>query len=120
MTQTSSAGAGQRGEPGPLADEAARLVEALSEWARGHMHDGAAGAAAAAAGMGASAECTLCPICQLLGVLRSTKPETFTHLMEASTALTAALRSMVDTVERGGRRDGGVERIRLDDDGPAL
>jgi len=96
---------------GPLSEEATRLVEALSEWARGRIGPSASSA-------GASAECSLCPICQLLSVVRHAKPETFAHLLDASAALTAALRSVVDT-HAAHAPSGGMERINLDDDGIA-
>jgi hypothetical protein len=97
--------------PGPLAEEAARLVEALSDWARTHTGDlpGAVGAQ-----VGGSAECRLCPVCQMIALMRQARPETFGHLLDASTALTAALRSMVET-HSAHRPQSGVERINLDD-----
>jgi hypothetical protein len=104
--------------PGPLAEEAARLVEALSDWARTHSGDipGAVGAAVGGPDQfGASVECRLCPVCQAIALLRQARPETFTHLLDASTALTAALRSVVETTGNGHRRSSGVERIDLDD-----
>lgn len=96
---------------GPLSEEATRLVEALSEWARGRI-----GPSAAAAGN--SAECALCPFCQMLSLLRQAKPETFAHLLDASAALTAALRSVVDA-HPAHASSNGMERIDLDDDGLA-
>jgi hypothetical protein len=112
VTSASDAGAG-RPTPGPLADEAARLVDALSDWARGHVGDLPG---AVSAHVGGSPECKLCPFCQALGLLRQARPETFVHLLEASTALTAALRSIVDGAGAGRPGAGGVERIDLDDD----
>jgi hypothetical protein len=103
--------------PGPLAEEAARLVEALSDWARTHTGDlpGALGnAVGGSAQFGASAECRLCPVCQMIALMRQARPETFAHLLDASTALTAALRSMVET-HGAHRPQSGVERIDLDD-----
>jgi hypothetical protein len=99
--------------PGPLADEAARLVEALSDWARGHV-----GEMPSAVGqhVGGSTECKLCPFCQALALLRQAKPETFAHLLEASAALTAAVRSVVETHAASTSGRGGVEHIDLDDD----
>lgn len=94
---------------GPLSEEATRLVEALSDWARGRF-------GSPAASVGGSAECALCPFCQLLSLLRQAKPETFAHLLDASAALTAAVRSVVDTHAANGS-GGGMERINLDDDG---
>ena len=98
--------------PGPLAEEAARLVEALSDWARTHSGDlpGALGSQ-----VGGSTECRLCPVCQAIALLRQARPETFTHLIDASVALTAALRSVVETHGGGHRPSSGVERIDLDD-----
>jgi hypothetical protein len=99
--------------PGPLAEEAARLVEALSDWARTHSGDipGTVGSA-----VGGSTECRLCPFCQAIALMRQARPETFAHLLDASTALTAALRSVVETHGQPNRRQHGVERIDLDDD----
>ena len=94
---------------GPLAEEATRLIEALSEWARGRLGPGAGS-------VGTSAECALCPFCQMLSLVRQAKPETFAHLLDASAALTAALRSVVDA-HPAHPAHGGMERIDLDDDG---
>ena len=93
--------------PGPLGEEAARLVEALSEWARGHGEE-----LPFATG---SAECKLCPVCQLLSLMRQARPETFAHLLDATAALAAAARTVVESHQHGeaGR---GVERIDLDDE----
>ena len=97
--------------PGPLADEAARLVEALADWAREH---GAPAAGDLSAHVGGSEECRLCPFCQALALVRSARPETFEHLLDAAAALTAAVRSVAET----GRRSNGssVTRIDLDDE----
>jgi hypothetical protein len=81
---------------GPLAEEAARLLEALQAWVR------------TAAGRGldtdqvatGSAECRLCPFCALLSLLRSSRPETFEHLLDASGSLLAAVRSAIETHEQ--------------------
>jgi hypothetical protein len=98
--------------PGPLAEEAARLVEALSDWTRGHTGEWPA---AMAEHVGGGAECRLCPFCQAIGLLRQARPETFGHLVEASTALAAAVRSLLDAPP--GRNHGQrVERIVLDDE----
>ena len=114
MTSASHSSSGT--PPGPLADEAARLVEALSDWARGHV-----GEMPSTLGqhVGGSAECRLCPFCQALALLRQAKPETFAHLLEASAAFTAALRSVVETHAASAGGPGGVEHIDLDDDQPS-
>ena len=94
---------------GPLSEEATRFVEALSDWARGRLGP-------SAASVGTAAECSLCPFCQMLTLLRQAKPETFAHLLDASTALTAALRSVVDS-HVAHTTNGSMQRINLDDDG---
>ena len=96
--------------PGSVGEEAAKLVEALSEWARG----AAGGELPLATG---SAECTLCPICQALSLARRARPETFAHLTDATTSFLAAIRTVVETHEHGGGHGSGVERIDLDSDG---
>ena len=93
--------------PGPLGEEAARLVEALTEWARGQGED-----VPIATG---SAECRLCPVCQLLTLMRHARPETFAHLMDATAALAAAARTVVEAHHHGAGST-GVERIDLDDE----
>ena len=96
---------------GPLSEEASRLIEAMTAWARGRVGP-------TATSVGHSAECALCPVCQLLSLLRQAKPETFAHLLDASAALTAALRSVVEANSHQAA-PGGMERIDLDDDGLA-
>jgi len=100
-------------QPGPLAEEAARLVEALSEWARGAVGD------ISMPTVGSGPECQVCPVCQLLALLRRTQPETFGHLADASASMVAAMRTIVDRHDQAGRRGTGVERINLDDHEPA-
>jgi hypothetical protein len=95
--------------PGPLAEEAARLVEAISEWARGAVGD------VSMPTMGGGAECQVCPVCQLLALVRRTQPETFGHLADASASLVAAMRTIVERHDHGAQRGSGVERINLDD-----
>lgn len=96
-------------QPGSLGVEAARLVEALAQWAR----TGAADLPLATD----SAECRICPFCQLLSVARQTRPETFAHLADAASSFVAAMRTVVDThTAHHGTDRGGVERIDLDFD----
>ena len=93
---------------GSVGDEAAKLVEALTEWARG----AAGGELPLATG---SEECALCPLCKLIALARRARPETFTHLADAPTAFLAAVRTVVETHDHA-RSNGhnGVERIDLD------
>ena len=94
--------------PGTLAEELARLVEALGDWARGAIGD------VGVAGVGDGAECQVCPFCRLIAVLRRTQPDTVGHLTDASASLLAALRTIIDRHDHSGRANRGVERIDLD------
>lgn len=93
----------------PVAEEAAKLVEALQDW-----FAGATGGLPLATG---SAECRLCPVCQLLHLARTSRPETFEHLAGAGVELVAALRAVLDAPSRGHRpeRDGGFQPIDIED-----
>jgi hypothetical protein len=92
--------------PVPLADEVSRLLGALEDWVRDGGISGVASGATAWAGqhIGGGQECTICPICQLLALLRSAQPETYAHLLTAVTSLTAALRSVAPTGVRAGAK----------------
>jgi len=122
-------GPGAGPEVGTVAEEAAKLFGALSDWARdqgGGLGEGVAGLAGHAARAAhdvdehlatGSAECTYCPICRTVHVLRQTTPEVRAQLSTAATALLQAAAGLLATTvpdDRGAR--GGVERIDLDDD----
>lgn len=98
---------------GSAADEAARLLGAAEQWARG-----LAGEEHLATG---SAECTVCPLCSAVGALRRVRPETAEHLLDAAGSLLAALRTAVaQPPDPAGAPPPGastVQPIRLDDDG---
>jgi hypothetical protein len=120
---------------GSIGEEAAKLLGALSEWAKDHGSDlgqaasGLAGhAARSAQGMNehlatGAAECTYCPVCRTVHALRETSPEVRAQLTTAATALLQAASGLLATAVPDTRRDpsAGVERIDLDDgpdDGP--
>lgn len=109
MTTASDGGEARLGS---AAEEAARLFEAVQEWAR-TASGGSLGAGLPLATD--SPECQLCPLCQLLRILRTTRPETFEHLSEATAALVAALRSAIEDHERrwASRPSAPVERIDI-------
>ncbi|MFN2538570.1 MAG: hypothetical protein ABR549_10535 [Mycobacteriales bacterium] len=72
---------------GTAAEEAARLLSAVQDWARArfdseHLATG-------------GAECQVCPVCQGIALLRQVKPETAEHMLDAVASFVAALKSAV-------------------------
>jgi hypothetical protein len=95
---------------GTVAEEAAKLLGALSGWTRGvddHLATGAA-------------ECSYCPVCRTVHALRQTSPEVRTQLATAATALLQAAAGLLATATPD-RRDhpdrARVQHIDLDDTG---
>ena len=123
--------AGGEPEVGSLGEEAARLMDALAGWARqqgGEVGEGVHGLADAAAravhdvdehlATGAP-ECTYCPVCRVVHVVRSTSPEVRAHLSVAASSLLQAAAGLLATqAPADGQRESGVERIGLDDEEP--
>jgi hypothetical protein len=92
---------------GTVAEEAAKLLGALSSWARDVDEHVATGAA----------ECTYCPVCRTVHVLRQTSPEVRAHLTTAATSLVKAAAGLLATAVPDDRREpGGVQHIDLDED----
>jgi len=95
---------------GSVADEAAKLFGALSDWARGvddHIDTGAE-------------ECTYCPICRTVHVVRLASPEVRTHLAMAAANLMQAAAGILAAAGSDGSRGGdarrdGFEHIDLDE-----
>lgn len=98
---------------GSLGEEASRLLGAAEEWMRGARER--VGGAVGDLGAHPGPECQVCPVCQLLAVLRTASPEMFEHLVAASASLVAAARAALDAHDRNGarRRDAHVERIDI-------
>ena len=88
------------------AEEATKLVDALGEWL--------ASAKLADWLPNGSADCRLCPVCQLIGLLRQARPEIVEHLDDAAGSLLAALRLALDGIDgaRAGRA-AAFERIDI-------
>lgn len=80
------------GEPGSVAEEASRLVEALAGWAA-QWAGSSLGAERLATG---APECQLCPVCLLVRAVRTTRPETVEHLLDAVNSVSAALRAAIN------------------------
>jgi hypothetical protein len=104
---------------GSVAEEAAKLLGALSGWAREHGD----GVTAMADSMShelhdhlatGSPECAWCPVCRTVATIRHTSPDVRAHLASAASSLMMAVSVMMASHSAG--RDGTVERIDLDDD----
>ena len=113
---------------GSVGEEAAKLLGALSEWAREQGTDYAGSAAGAASTFAhavrdvnehvatGSEDCRYCPVCQVIHVVRDTSPEVRAHLSVAASSLMHAAAGLLATNvgEQGNRSP--VEKIDLDDD----
>ena len=121
--------AGGAHEVGPLAEEAAKLVGALSGWAREHAAEAGEGltglaeqAASAVHGIDehlatGAAECTVCPLCRTVHAVRQGNPEVTAHLASAASSLAQAVAALMSTPAPR-RTDDGVEHIPVDADWP--
>ncbi len=115
-------------EVGSLGEEAAKLLGALSGWAREHAGDAgeqlsglAAHAAASAHDLNdhlatGSAECTVCPLCRTAHAVRQLNPEVTTHLASAVSSLAQAAAALMSTPTRRPAEDDKVEHIPVDDE----
>ena len=116
---------------GSVAEEAAKLLHALQDWAKESGSEYAGAAASAAEGAASavhridehiatgSAECTYCPVCRVISAVRETSPEVRQHLTTAATSLLHAAAGLLATNvpdPSKQRRDGPVEKIDLSDD----
>jgi hypothetical protein len=116
------------GSVGSAAEEAAKLLGAVSEWAREHGSDAGSAFGGLVEQVSAAAhdvdahlatgdDCRYCPLCRAVQVYRSATPEVREHLASAVTSLARAATAMLATAvpqQRGTR----VERIDLTDDWP--
>ena len=94
---------------GPLGEEAAKLLGALSGWARDHSELSseawtalASKVAEAVDGLDdhlatGAAECTVCPLCRSIHAVRQVSPEVTTHLTSAFTSLAQAAAALLST-----------------------
>jgi len=127
-------GTGSQGDPagtgepvGSVGEEAAKLLGALSEWARDQGTDYAGTAAGAASSFAhavhdvnehiatGSADCRYCPVCQVIHVVRGTSPEVRAHLSTAASSLMQAAAGLLATRTDGPTGRSSVEKIDLDD-----
>ncbi|MDT0201209.1 hypothetical protein [Nocardioides sp. AE5] len=122
-------------EVGSVAEEAAKLFGALSEWAKENgdgMADGVAGMAQGAAHAFKDAsehiatdaeECKFCPVCRTIHLVRDLSPEVKTHLAVASASLMQAAAALLATAvpdeqKASSARGDDIEPIDLDQDWP--
>ncbi len=117
-------------EIGSLGDEAAKLLGALSGWAREHAGEAGEGMSGFATHAAASAhevndhlatgaaECTVCPVCRTVNAVRQLSPEVRTHLATAMTSLAQAAAAIMATADSRTDRDGSVEHIDVGDEWP--
>jgi hypothetical protein len=123
----SDTGGERPGEPiGGVGEEAAKLLAALSGWARDQGVDYAGSATGAAAAMSEAAhnlnehiatgsgDCRYCPLCQVIHAVRSTSPEVREHLAVAASSLMHAAAGVLATQVPPDKRS-PVEKIDLDD-----
>lgn len=125
--------AGDAHEVGSLGDEAAKLLGALSGWAREHAGEASEGLSGLAAQAAASAhdlsehldtgaaECTVCPVCRTVHAVRQLSPEVKAHLGSAMASLAHAAAAMMATADERADEDAGtgrVEHIDLGDEWP--
>ena len=118
------------GEPrvGSIGEEAAKLLQALQEWATDTSRDGS-GTSEATGGVGGwlgnlgqhvatgERECTYCPICRVISAARATSPEVKQHLAVATYSLVQACSGMLAPLVHGGDADaagGPVEHIDVE------
>lgn len=119
---------------GSASDEAAKLFGALADWAREHGAEAGVGlsglaghAAAAVHGFASNVEqhvdtgapeCTYCPVCRTVHVIREVSPEVREQLVVAATSLmnaaTTVLRAAA-TPTATEKRSTNVQPIRIDD-----
>ena len=103
---------GDREDIGSVADEAAKLLGALSDWAKDAAHDVDRHIATGAE------ECTYCPVCRTVHAVRGLSPEVRTQLATAATTFLQAAAGLLSNAASGqtGRPE-RVQHIDLDDGG---
>jgi hypothetical protein len=116
---------------GSVSEEAAKLLGALSGWAKDHGNDlgnGVSDMASQAASALQNAnehfatggpDCTYCPLCRVVHAVRECSPEVRTHLaLAAANLMQAAAAVLNTTVPDHRKRPEGVEKIDLDAEWP--
>lgn len=118
---------------GSAAEEAAKLLGAVSEWARERQHVWGSDVSTAVGGLAdqvsaaahdvdehlstGAGECRYCPVCRTVRVYRTASPEVREHLSTAATSLAQAAAALLATAVPE-QRSSSVEHIDLTDDWP--
>jgi hypothetical protein len=114
---------------GSLGEEAAKLLGALSGWAREHAAEAGDGLSGLASHATASAhdlddhlatgaaECTV-PLCRTISAVRQVSPEVTAHLSAAVSSLAQAAAALMATAPQPGPGPAHVEHIDVTDDWP--
>lgn len=120
MSETADGGSEHIGGVG---DEAVKLFGALADWARDHGADLGPQVGHGLSGLAAhvdtgATECSWCPVCRTVHVIRQASPEVRDHLAVAAASLMQAAAGVLAAVSHGAesKRSNGVERIDLDGD----
>ena len=127
----SGSGDNNHEEVGTVAEETAKLLAALQDWAKDSGSSHAAAASQAAGGLadsvrgigehvGHGPDCKFCPVCQVINVVRETSPEVKQHLAIAANSMLQAMQGMLATQVPDDQRARGaapVEKIDIDDTG---
>ena len=111
----------EESEIGGVGEEAAKLFGALADWARDHgpSLSGFPDDLNEHLATGAP-ECTYCPVCRTVHVLREAGPEVRQHLAIAAASLMQAAAGVLNAASadpHGHGKPEGVQKIDLDDEG---
>jgi hypothetical protein len=107
----------EREPVGTIAEEASRLMAAIVDWAKDTnvAHAGHAALEALPIATGAD-ECLICPVCQLLHVVKGQKPEVYDHLQSAALSLALAAKAAFDEISPREKKQTSSEKISINFD----
>ena len=111
-------------EVGSVAEETAKLLGALSGWAKEHGPDLGGALHDASEHVAGGEDCKYCPFCRVVHIVRESSPEVRTHLAIAVASIAQAASAVLQAaVAEDGKATGGqharrdpVEKIDLEDD----
>ncbi len=99
---------------GSIAEEATRLVGALVDWAKTSNFSQAGDVISSLPIATGSDECAICPVCQVLHIIKGQKPEVYDHLQSAALSMMLAAKAAFDAVSPAADKPkGGAERINI-------